>query len=47
MDTTEKLLEMALYNRRVLGLTQDLKQIVISNKVESREFLAFVFKEVI
>jgi hypothetical protein len=47
MDAAKKLLEMALYNSRVLGLTQYLKQVVISNKVKSREFLAFVLKEVI
>jgi len=47
MYATEKLLQMALNYRWILGLTQDFKQIVISNKIKSREFLAFVLKEVI
>lgn len=46
-NTAEQLFQMALDNVWIAGLTKDLKQIIISNEVESREFLALLLEEVI
>jgi hypothetical protein len=34
-DSSKEFLEMSLDDNRVLGLTKDLKQIIISDEVES------------
>lgn len=38
---------MVLDDFRILGLTKDLKQVIITNEVESRELLTLLFKVVI
>ena len=41
-DATEELLEVALDDGRVLGLAQDLKQVIVTNEIEAGEFLALL-----
>lgn len=37
VDTSEELLEMGLDDGRVLGLAQDLQEVVVTDEVETRQ----------
>ena len=41
-DAAEELLEVALDDGRVLGLAQDLEQVVVTDEIEARELLALL-----
>ena len=47
MDTAKEFLEMILDDLRVLSLTQDFEQIIVSNEIEARELLSLLFQVVI
>ena len=38
MNASKELLEMRLNDDRVRGLAQDLQQVIITNKIETREY---------
>ena len=44
LDVVEALLQMGLHSLRVLGLAQDLQQIVVGQEVESWEDLSLGFQ---
>ena len=46
MDAGEELLEVRLDDERVLGLAEDLEQVVVADEVEAREALPLVLEEV-
>ena len=47
MDTAKEFLEMILDDFRVLSLTQDFEQIIVSNEIKARELLSLLFQVVI